>query len=184
MPKREILLRSGPMPAARDDSRPRGLHLSALVRAAMREAGLSPVEWPEEKRLLAMQIGLAWEDWYGPKIEGAIYHPGSLLHDDVWFSPDALDLENRILHEIKTTSRRPRNPSESPFRNLYWNLQVQGYLWCLGEGEWMRARIHVLYVGQPPAPELEVWEAEFEPFELCRTWKNILEPMKAKAERE
>lgn len=181
---REVLLRSGPVFVPRDESRPRGLHLSALVRAALQEAGLDPGEWPEEKRLLAMQIGLAWEDWYGPRIPNAVYHPGSLLHEDVWFSPDALDLDRRILHEIKTTSRSPRKPSKSPFRYLPWNLQVQGYLWCLGEGEWTKAQIHVLHVGQPPAPELEVWEAEFEPFELRRTWKNVLEPMKAKAEKE
>lgn len=178
------MLFSGPVREPRDPARPRGLHLSALVRAAMREAGIQAPEWPDDKRTLAMQIGRAWEDWYGPRIDGAIYHPGSLLYGDVWFSPDAIDFDQCIIHEIKTTSRTPRKPSQSPFRRLDWSLQVQGYLWCIGEGEWTRARIHLLYVGQPPAPELEVWEAEFDPCELRRTWKMILEPMKAKAERE
>lgn len=184
---KERLLRSGPVPSKRDPERPSGLHLSALVRAALKEAGLDNNygTWPEERRLLAMQIGLAWEDWYGPRLDGVIYHPGSMLCDDVWFSPDAIDMDHLILHEFKTTSRMPRG--QSPFRQLSWNLQVQGYLWCMsqmGLGEWTVAQLHVLYVGQPPAPVLEVWQAEYEAFEIRRTWKNVLEPMKPKAELE
>jgi hypothetical protein len=179
------LIRQGPLELGRDPGRPAGIHLSSLVHAAIERAGAGYRNSggpPDERLRLAMQIGLAWEDWYGPRIEGAIYHPGSLLYEDVWYSPDALDMDRLILHEIKTTSRTPRG--QDPFQTLRWNLQVQGYLWCLGQGEWTRAQIHVLYLGQPPAPVLEVWEREYGVEELKRTWYQVLEPMKEFVEAE
>jgi len=155
----------------RDPGRPRGVHLSGVIRAALQACHMDPYgDTPDAASQLRMAVGLAWEDWYGPRIPNAIYHPGTLFSNRVYFSPDAIDLDNRILHEIKTTTSAVKPPTE----NLYWNLQLQGYLWCLGEGEWTRARMHVLHIGRQY--QLAIWDVEYSPEELKQTWKNILEP--------
>jgi len=156
--------------------RPPGVHMSGVIRAALMAARAWPYEQDgaerSESSQLSMAVGLAWEDWYGPQIPGVVYHPGALFFEGVWFSPDALDLDNLVLHEIKTTTKHEATPRSV----LHWDLQLRGYLWALGEGEWRRAVLHVLHVGQPPLPELRIWEVEYEYEELRDTWKTVLSP--------
>lgn len=124
-------------------------------------------EEPSARSVCRMALGLAWEEWYGPRRFGDLYHPGEFEFDGVYFTPDAVDWEQRTVYEIKTTQKGDPNPERQP----HWLLQVQGELWAIGQGEWTRAEFHVLRVSYPQ--EVLIWGLQFSPVELRRVWEML-----------
>lgn len=151
--------------------RSNGVHLSGIVRAVMLAMGK---QWPEEKThdsMCRMALGLAWEHYYAAHCADSRWHhqPGEFEFEGVYFNPDLVDWERRVVGEVKTTSKRPPLDVHT---QTHWLLQLQGYLWAIGQGEWIDAELHVLHIQYPQ--QARVYGLRFEPEELANTWQMLM----------
>jgi len=142
-----------------------GVHLSGVISAILKQ---EPQDL-DHAAAVRMAVGLAWEDWYGPRTFGPCYRPGEFVCDGVISTPDVVDPHRRVVAEIKSTSRRPGSP---PTGVLRWMLQIQGLLWAVGQGEWTDAEFHVCYLACPQ--QVRIWALRFDPKQLESVWLMIL----------
>lgn len=103
-----------------------GVHLSGIIRCIATDAGILKPEWAEELTLVDQRVitdpvaiaricmGLAWEEWYiRTQLPEVADHPGEMLLDGVYMTPDGDELIQLILdgrkryrrkiHEVKAT---------------------------------------------------------------------------------
>lgn len=194
-----------------------GLHLSNIIRGIAIKTGildkleaesLSLVEvsgedwWAtlDEPTKLRIAIGLAWEQWYIPTLEGVVDHPEELKVDGIYMSRDgeSLDIiyhETRpaywealytpTLIEVKATFKSVKTVKDIK-KQWMWMAQMMGYCHVM---ETHIAILHVLCVvgdykikrisspfGKEMGvydiePKLLVWQFEFTEYELERNWR-------------
>jgi hypothetical protein len=143
-------------------------------------ADTAPEEVGDDGTLMRIVMGYAWEDWLGPRIENAVYHPGEFCLDDIYGTPDAIGFDadgGYLLHEIKGTFKSSRKDITSV---RLWMWQAMAYLKMMAAryGELCtKAVFHPLhyrgdYKGIDPqyCPTL----IEFEWEEIVSNWNMIL----------
>jgi hypothetical protein len=163
-----------------------GLHLSALVKAAVQEITgkeLKSIEG-EQDGVRAM-TGFLWEraleyafKEYMQAERKGIKKQLKVELEGVHGSPDGLSVKDNILEEYKCTWRSMKRWNEDPEGNfLYWFMQVKGYLHMLGL---TKVRFFIFWVNgdytyKPGrGPQVTTQEFEFTKEELDDNWKLLI----------
>jgi hypothetical protein len=174
-----------------DHKRTPGVHLSGVLRRIAIKSGILKVDDDEEDLdalfsrysdgqpgdnavFNRVALGMAWEDWYGPQIAGADYHPGEYSLDGVIGSPDCVYYGadgGVIVHEIKCTWKSSRKPIEGEW---LWMRQVQGYCRMVGTNYACLHVYHVMGDYRGSGPLLRLHSLEFTDEELETTWQLVL----------
>lgn len=186
-----------------------GVHVSGLIRAMAIDYGILDRKWvPEDFDLLditedgtesgewwasldedsqvRMAIGMAWENWYLPRIPSITHQPGELYLDGIYLTVDGesrdmlvtqrsrRDLHRVAVHEVKTTSKSINTTghlAEPNPKNWMWLTQCKAY--CKARGTRL-LYIHILYLfgdySYPMRPKLHVWRLEFTEQEIEDAW--------------
>lgn len=189
-----------------------GIHESSIIRCIAAETGVLDRRWVEELSLiegnhdewwagldedsqLRMAIGMAWDEWYIPRIPNVVPHPGELCVDGVYMTPDGESVDVILtdhgsrhvfaLHEVKTTSKSiktvaPRlvtgdmNDPADLETQLMWLWQVLAY--CKGM-KTLLAYLHVLFLygdyTYPMRPRLLCWRLQFTQEEVDYNWSLL-----------
>lgn len=217
----QITLVPATIPAPSAEGRTAGIHVSKVIRAIAIEAKILDRKYASNLDLIELgsgiesgwwesldpvaqiriAIGMAWEEWYLPKLEGMVYHPGELqlqgiymTHDGesldyVYASPELGEDGDLILavHECKTTSKSTRTVGDLSSQWM-WLAQIQAYCKALGA---RRAYVHVLFLcgdyKYPIQPSLgphrempQLWRVDFTQDELDANWDLLTEYVKAR----
>lgn len=195
---------SGGMP------RTAGVHVSGLIRGKAAQTGILSRKWvdPEDISLVEvvgdgarwwqtldrdsqvrMAIGMAWEQWYLPQLQGVTYQPGERCVEGVYMTIDGESLDTIItvrntqkvvlaVHEVKTTSKSINTVANltDPIKNWMWLTQTKAY--CKA----CKSRVcylHVLFLygdySYPMRPQLLVWRIEYEQWEIDEAWQLLLD---------
>ena len=121
-----------------------GVHLSGVIRYALKKAGLwqnKPEETEDEMPLMIM-LGMFWEEGVVSLYPDLIWQPGEVELDDVYGSPDGLT--GQCLEEFKFTKKSYyTRKSRLILEEKLWMWQLMGYCRMLGLTQ---ARLHVLWV--------------------------------------
>ena len=189
------------LPYPTGDTRSDGIHVSRVIAAIAKESGilkpdvaedLSLVEvsdregwWkklPEGVRI-KMSMGLAWEDWYGPRLHEVAYHPGEMQVDGIYMTHDGESLDVLTsntgllclgLHEIKLTYKSTKTVGNLETQWM-WLAQTRAY--CKGLGTRV-AFVHVLFAcgdyKYPITPQLKVWRVEYTQDEINENWDLLM----------
>lgn len=205
----ELVPVSLPIPTS-DHPRSEGVHVSSVLKRMATEKGIlnrelladlkltevNPSTWwthlsPVDQ--IRISMGLAWEEWYMPKLEGVSFHPGEMLLDGIYMTPDGESLDmvrvapgpwamTTCIHEAKLTYKstatvgimEPFLPSGKPSKNWMWVKQTQSY--CKA-AKTRLAYVHVLFVcgdyKYPLQPVLKCWRILFDQEEIDQTWEEI-----------
>ena len=190
--------------------RSEGIHLSKVLRqiavankslAAIYVEDFSLIEvsgesegwWDtlDELSKLRMAIGMAWEEWYMPKLPNVVHQPGELCLEGVFMTPDGESLDyfytikyripvpgdiiEYALHECKTTSKSTKRIEENGLEGQYlWISQCKAYCKAMGTRV---CYLHVLFLcGDykfPIRPQLRVWRIEFTQLEMDVSWETL-----------
>jgi len=179
-----------------DAGRSPGIHLSGVLREIALATGeldkkygdqdldeliadTRPEDVGDDGTLMRIVMGYAWEDWLGPRIENAVYHPGEFFFEGIYATPDAIgfDLDGGyLLHEIKGTFKSSRKEITTV---RLWMWQAMGYLKMMSEryGELCtKAVLHPMhYKGdyRGGGPEYCPTLIEFEQEEITSNWNMI-----------
>ncbi len=179
------------LPPARTE-RSKGIHVSNIIRCIASDTGILKSEWAEDASLtdvrqitdpiaiLRISMGLAWEEWYIPRLPEVSDHPGELQVDGVYMSPDGESLEaffgvgmQSVIHEVKATYKSVKTVGDLRTQWM-WLSQIQAY--CKAR-ETLYAKLHVLFVcgdyKYPITPQLKVWRLVFTEQEIADNWKLL-----------
>ena len=175
-----------------------GVHVSSIIRCIATEAGILKPEWADElslvdvrsitdpESILRISLGLAIEQYYIPEIlsaYGVVDHPGELLYDGVYMSPDGEEVQTVIItqevrlrvHEVKATYKSIRTVGDLSGQWM-WLAQMKSY--CIAAGTRF-AVLHIFFLcgdySYPIRPIREVWEIEFTQKELDDNWELLSE---------
>jgi hypothetical protein len=103
--------------------------------------------------------------------------PGELVLDDVYGTPDLLDLYDEAVEECKCTWLSTKHEVTGQKFWHYW-VQVKAYCKMMG---WTVGRLHVCFVNgnykrgdDESGPVYRVWEQRFTQKELDDTWSMLL----------
>lgn len=193
-----------------------GVHVSGLIRAMAIDYGLLDRKWvPEDFDLkditedgteseawwasldedsqVRMAIGMAWEQWYLPRIPSITHQPGELYLNGIYLTLDGESkdilitersrrtLEIVAVHEVKTTSKSINTTgdlSQPNPKNWLWLTQCKAY--CKARGTRV-LYLHILYIygdySYPMRPKLHVWRIEFTQQEIDDAWSLILDSL-------
>jgi hypothetical protein len=187
-----------------DPHRSPGLHVSTLIASAARKLGHLDAEdgWDERSTLRA-ELGCAWEDRLGAKLERVsvgcfTYHPGEISRDGIIGTPDGeefLDVQYRRSspsslrvyrwHEIKATWVSAKNPKydKRPGR-VSWMHEAQVKAYCAmsrhpvtGVHRITEGVLHRLYLNgsyKPPLPYHWSLGVRFTPDEIESFWETVI----------
>lgn len=194
------------VPAPPSGNRTPGIHLSRVLKKmavanralnASYADDLSLVEvsgqgdgwWDslEDDTKIRLAIGMAWEDWYLPKLPTVVHQPGELQLDGVYMTPDGESLDylyspmlrddivEYAVHECKTTAKSIKRIEENGLEGQFlWLAQMKGYCRAMRT---TIAYLHVLFLyGNykfPLRPQLRVWRIEFTDRELEVSWDTV-----------
>lgn len=177
-------------------ARSAGVHLSGIIRCIATESGILKPEWAEELSLVDARtitdpvavtricMGLAWEEWYiESQLPEVLDHPGEMLLDGVYMTPDGEELTTLIvdgrrqhvlkLHEVKLTYKSRRTVEASGLMNQWmWLAQTKGYCKVAVT---RFVDLHVLFVcgdySYPIRPIPYCYEIEFTQDEIDENWR-------------
>lgn len=189
-----------------------GIHVSRIIAAMAVEAGIlksstaaaldlqelggdAEAWWASlgTSDRIRIFIGLAWEQWYIPRLLDVIDHPGELCFEGVFLTPDGegmdvilteRDEEGFILalHEVKATYKSI-NTVGNPFESQWmWTSQCMAYAKAMGT---TRTYLHVLFlcgdykypitpsIG-PDKERMLCWRADFDQEEIDERWDTLM----------
>ncbi len=155
-----------------------GVHLSDIIYDMGIKAGLVKDFGGLSTSYLA--IGLAWEDWYGVRMECGgepiNYHFGEVVKDEIAATPDGISSGGRlglgIGHEIKTTKMSSKRKFADDW---YWGAQIKSYAHMLGVREYHHHALHLNgNYGSNRAAKLVVRGFTFTRGELEKNWEQVL----------
>lgn len=176
-----------------------GIHLSRVIRAIATDSKILDPKWAEDVSLeeipaesdawwealpedarLRMSMGLAWEQWYIPRLRGVDDHPGEMVLQNIYGTVDGLSMDaiwyNGLhVHEVKLTYKSI-NTVKDLENEWMWIAQAKGYAKMVG----CRVVIfHVLFVcgdySYPISPVRIVWRIEFSEAEIDASWDLYIE---------
>ncbi len=188
-----------PTPLQRAPRTP-GVHVSGLIRGIAVEAGILRPEWVEELSLVEVAasagawwdrldetaktriaMGLAWEEWLIPLLDGVMDHPGEMCVQGVYMTHDGESLDviygkhQTRVHECKLTFKREQSDADMADQFM-WLCQMKAY--CRGLGTRF-ARIYVLFVcgdySWPMRPRYRSWDFEFTQAEIDENWTLLMD---------
>jgi hypothetical protein len=161
--------------------RSEGVHVSHVIHdLCVRLNHYTPRD-DEEWNQAQLELGNAFERAIIDRMQehepGRYIKPGEMELDDIFGTPDLLDLVDDTVHEFKCTwvSSRHENDHDGPKLWKYW-LQIKCYCAMMG---WNTGRLHVLFVNgnysyeKGSGPQYRCWEQKFTDAELKQTWKMI-----------
>ncbi|MGH7184518.1 MAG: hypothetical protein ACREJN_21440 [Nitrospiraceae bacterium] len=180
--------------------RGKGVHISSIIRCIAQETGILKPEWCEELDLLEVNpvtrfsdlrtilricIGLAFEEWYIPRLPGVVDHPGEMACSDIYLNHDGEELSRFIIdgfdrmcivvHEVKTTykSIRTVGVGEDALKSQWmWLAQLKSY--CKANNTRF-AILHVLFIcgdySYPIGPDMWIYHVEFTQEEIDDNWE-------------
>ena len=174
-----------------------GIHVSGIIRAIATEAGILKPEVAEEVSLvdarsitdpiaiLRISLGLAWEEYYLPKVPGLVDHPGEMKVDGVYMTHDGESLDvvttehtqryETVCHECKLTWKSTKTVGDLS-NQFMWLCQIKAY--CKGLNTRF-AKLHVYFVcgdyTYPIRPQLRVWLIEFTEEEISGNWDMLID---------
>lgn len=138
--------------------------------------------------VLRMCVGLAWEDFLIPQLQDVVDHPGEILYDGVYMSPDGEELsiflhDAGFLHrlyviEVKCTWKSMNTVGDltDEKKNFMWLAQIRSY--CKANST-RHAKLYVLFVcgdySFPITPQLVKFTLEFTQLELDDSWDFLLD---------
>ena len=172
-----------------------GLHLSALVKAAVQaDTGkkLESIEGEQDgvRRMMGFLWERALEYAFTEYMEAERKTVRKQVHaefDGVLGTPDGIHLKDNVLEEYKCTWRSMRRWNEDPEENFqYWFMQVKGYLHMLGL---KRVRFFIFWVNgdytykKGGGPQVTTQEFEFTDDELSDNW-DLLIAQRTKVQEE
>ena len=192
--------------------------MSGIIRCIATESGILKPEWAEDLSLVDSRVisdpiaiaricmGLAWEEFYiASQLPEVSDHPGEMLLDGVYMTPDGDELTQVIvdarlryalkMHEIKCTYKSiktvmgkewqrwenvPFNTDIDPIGPLtnqwMWMAQTKGYAKAAGT---TLADLHVLYVcgdySYPIRPLAYRYAIEFTQAEIDHNWDLMID---------
>jgi hypothetical protein len=161
------------------DNRSPGLHVSEIINRLCVQLGhWVPTEGPN---LVKFELGNALEhavvERYALHDPDRYIRPGELVLDDVYGTPDLLDLYDEAVEECKCTWLSTKHPVDG---TKFWHYWVQIKCYCKMMG-WSKGRLHVCFVNgnyrrgdDESGPVYRVWEVEFTQEELDKNWAMIL----------
>lgn len=181
-----------------------GVHVSDIIRCLAQESGLLAIDHLEDLSLISIKdlnslpigtllrihFGLAWERYYLPLLPNVQDHPSERCVDDIFMSPDGLELTHFIVmmknvwhtlvHEVKCTSKSINtvgNLSTTAKKSQFmWLTQLKSYCRAVGA---RRAILHVLFLygnyKRPFEPCLWKYNIEFTPQEIRENWLMVTE---------
>ena len=174
-----------------------GLHVSGIIRCMATEMGILKPEWAEELSLVDVReikdpiavlricVGLAWEEWYIPQMKEILDHPGEMLLDGVYMSPDGESISSvmitpeseewvMMVHEVKATWKSTRTVGDLT-QQFMWLAQMKAY--CKAKSTRF-AMLHVLFLcgdySYPISPQLRKYLVEFTQQEVDINWAMLL----------
>lgn len=143
---------------------------------------------------IRMSIGLAWEQWYIPQLDGVLDHPGEMCVDGIFMTHDGESLDMVLhqgryiyipaVHEVKATYKsintiwHPQHGLETAGAWM-WITQLKAY--CKGLDTNI-GYIHGLFLcgdyARPIQPQLRVWRIAFTQAEIDTRWDEIVAEVK------
>lgn len=177
-----------------------GVHVSSIIRCIALEMKILKAELAEDLSLtdvreitdpvavLRICIGLAWEEWYLPQLDGVIDHPGEMQLEGIFMTHDGESVDTILtekgprytsaVHEIKATYKSLRTVADLESQWM-WLTQVRAYCKALNTRV---AYLHVLFLcGDyqfPITPQLRCWRIEFTQEEIDENWALITDYLK------
>jgi hypothetical protein len=183
-------------------ARSEGYHVSPIIRCIASENGALAPQWVEELSLVDIRtitdpvsldriaLGLAWEDWYIPRIlakYNVVDHPREMKYEGIYLTHDGEELSVTVteqgyrslwrVHEVKCTYKSTRTTGNlnSP-KNFMWLAQIKAY--CIARGT-RYAVLHIMHVcgnySYPMSPLRKTYELEFTQHELDCNWNMLKE---------
>lgn len=128
--------------------------------------------WEEALRrsLLAMGIGISYSEH--------IERVGELHLDDIYGTPDGINLVDWTVEEFKATWRSSRRPLDPDF--WHWLVQIKSYCTLLRATQ---ARLRIFYVNgdyRESGPQYKCYRLEFTELELEDNWDMLKNHAKSK----
>lgn len=186
------------IPAPPAGYRTPGVHISSVIRNIAYENRILKPEQIEDFSLvevvgrqedwwnalppdvkLKIAMGLAWEEWYMPKLTGVNFHPGEIRLDDIYMTPDGESIDflyslmgtyEHALHECKLTYKSTKTVGDLASQWM-WLAQTKAY--AKGTGTRI-VYVHVNFAcgdyTYPIRPKLKVWKVTFTQLELDDNW--------------
>ena len=167
--------------------RPPGLHVSGIIHSLCVRMGHykdygGPSAWTGGDRT-RMELGCALEDAivqrYVDREPDRYLQIGAVEADDIWGTPDLIDLEDWAVEEMKLTWMSSRWDWDSEKFWKYW-VQIKAYCWIVKSRV---GRLHVCningnykYGGDDPddgKPIYRVWERVFSVQQLEQNWEML-----------
>lgn len=192
---------SSNVPVPEGGGRSEGVHLSRVLRNIALANHTLSMDYADDFSLIEVQrdntawwetldvvnqlriaLGLAWEDWYLPRLQDVIYHPGETELDGIFMTPDGESLGYLLycawticVHECKVTYKSRKRVAEHGIQGQWmWIAQLKAY--CKAKGT-DTGFLHVLWVcGDykfPIRPVLDVWKIVFTDAELDDHWDVV-----------
>jgi hypothetical protein len=151
-----------------------GVHVSAIIDYLSRMMGRRDNDFTRQDLDAFAVVGRMFERILAEVVfrPPRYIRPGEIFHDDIIGSPDALDLDDLAVVEIKATWKSSKHDIKT-FREYWW--QIMAYCQMTGL---TKARLYVFYVcgdWAPPKPiwPPRAWEATFTQSELNENWKML-----------
>lgn len=176
--------------------RSEGVHVSSVIRCIATESGILKPEYAEALSLverrrdawwvglspsvrLKMAMGLAWEEWYLPQLEGVIDHPGEMELDGIYMTHDGESVDfiynshTILCHEVKLTYKSTNTVQELQ-KEWMWQSQTKAY--CRGL-DTRFCDMHILFAcgdySYPITPLLRRYRIEYTQQEVDDNWELI-----------
>lgn len=187
-----------------------GMHVSRIIRSIAIESKILKTEEAQSLSLIEMgggdeewwasldpiaqlrvAIGMAWEEWYLPKLPDVVYQPGEMTIEGVYLTHDGESLDLVVyerhrgyvlaIHECKATYKSTKTVGNFESQWM-WMAQIKSY--CKAAGTTV-AYVHVLFLCSdykfPMSPSLgpdktapQVWRLEFTQDEIDSNWELLM----------
>jgi len=154
-----------------------GVHVSEVIHDLATRLGHYEArdEITPEARCM-MELGCALEDAVIDRLTrhspGRYVQPGELELDDIYGTPDLLDIDDYAIEECKLTWM---SSNHDPDSEKFWRYWVQLKSYCRMAGSSL-GRLRVAFVMgdyKGSGPQYRVWEARFSDDELAENWAMI-----------
>lgn len=169
-------------------TRPAGLHVTSIIRAALKLAG-NKKKWKDddlmtdEERHTAQvrwEMGFAWEQVFEAVLAPRMFSRRQVVRQEplqvegIWLSPDAMSVIDWTLEEYKLTWRSMSSVSDLEGEFDSWFMQIKAYCYAL---KTFKARLFVFFVNgnyRGSGPTVRRFDITFTPQELKSNWAMIL----------